>query len=106
MTEVTNNGKQTPIGLPGGTLVGPGQTATVKNWEKIKGHPVVAHYLSHGVLTVSEGAPDTAEDEKDEKAALIAELATYGIEANSRSKVETLRAKLEEAKEAQQQENQ
>ncbi len=46
---------------------------------------------------VGEGeSPASAEE--NEKEALIAELKGYGIEATSRSKVETLREKLEEAK--------
>jgi hypothetical protein len=49
-----------------------------------------------------EGAKSTAADDAEhtEKEQLIEELKAYGIEATTRSKVETLREKLEQAKAA------
>jgi len=101
MVQVTNKHRVTPIGLPGGIVIAPGATVEVKDWEKLKGHKVVAYYLSNGILEAKADAqsPDNGNDaEVAEKEQLIAELATYGVEATTRSKVETLREKLEKAK--------
>lgn len=97
MATVTNTSKVTPIGLPNGVRLAPGATVDVADWEKVKGHKVVKHYLDQQVLVVGEDAAESV-NEDSEKEALIAELKTYGIDATTRSKVETLREKLEEAK--------
>lgn len=99
--QVTNKHRVTPIGLPGGVVIAPGSTVPVKDWDKLKGNKVVAYYLSNGILEAKADAQqsDNGNDaEVAEKEQLIAELKTYGIEADKRSKVETLREKLEKAK--------
>lgn len=99
--QVTNKHRVTPIGLPGGVVIAPGSTVPVKDWDKLKGNKVVAYYLSNGILEAKADAQssDNGNDaEVAEKEQLIAELKTYGIEADKRSKIETLREKLEKAK--------
>ncbi len=96
MAEVTNNHSKTPIEVAGVRLM-PGQTAEVADWDKFKDRQNIKFYLDEKVLSVG-GSTSPAPDEDSEKEALIAELKTYGIDATTRSKVETLREKLEEAK--------
>jgi|SRR5690606_2806129 len=100
--QVTNKHRVTPIGLPGGVVIAPGSTVPVKDWDKLKGNKVVAYYLSNGILEAKADAQQSGQGsagaEDAEKEQLIAELKTYGIEADKRSKVETLREKLEKAK--------
>ncbi|MCO7546167.1 hypothetical protein [Stutzerimonas nitrititolerans] len=99
--QVTNKHRVTPIGLPGGVVIAPGSTVPVKDWDKLKGNKVVAYYLSNGILEAKADAQssDNGNDaEVAEKEQLIAELKTYGIEADKRSKIETLREKLAKAK--------
>lgn len=96
MAQVTNNSERTPIGLPNGVLVAPGQTVEVEDWGKIKGHKVLVHYLKHGILTVggeSQKAP-AGEVDKDE---LLAKLKALGIEIGPNAKIETLQKRLAEA---------
>lgn len=96
MAEVTNNHDKTPIEVAGVRIL-PGQTAEVADWDKFKDRQNIKFYLDEKVLSVG-GSTSPALDEDSEKEALIAELKTYGVDATSRSKVETLREKLEEAK--------
>lgn len=99
--QVTNKHRVTPIGLPGGVVIAPGSTVPVKDWDKLKGNKVVTYYLSNGILEAKADAQssDNGNDaEVAEKEQLIAELKTYGIEADKRSKIETLREKLAKAK--------
>lgn len=96
MTEITNNHDKTPIEVAGVRIL-PGQTAEVADWDKFKDRQNIKFYLDEKVLSVG-GSTSPALDEDSEKEALIAELKTYGVDATSRSKVETLREKLEEAK--------
>lgn len=99
MAQVTNNSKITPIGLPNGVLVGPGQTVSVDKWGKVKGNKVVAYYLAHGLLTVEGGDQDEG-SEDDEKQRILAQLKGLGINSGSNSKLETLQNKLAEAQAA------
>lgn len=96
MAKVTNTHRATPIGLAGVRIL-PGQTVEVADWDSYKDRPSIKYYLDQKVLVVGEDAAESA-DKDSEKESLIAELKTYGIEATTRSKVETLREKLEEAK--------
>ncbi|ENA37422.1 hypothetical protein HMPREF1487_04340 [Pseudomonas sp. HPB0071] len=96
MAKVTNTHRATPIGLAGIRIL-PGQTAEVADWDKFKDRQSIKYYLDEKILSVGEAAAQVP-DEDSEKEALIAELKTYGIDATTRSKVETLREKLEEAK--------
>ncbi|PUA41430.1 hypothetical protein C5U62_31840 [Pseudomonas protegens] len=97
MAQVTNNGNITPIGLPNGVLVPPQQTVEVRGWDKIKSHPIVAHYLTVGVLSAEGELEDDAGDAAEERQALLAQLKALGVNAGSNSKPETLKAKLAEA---------
>ena len=99
MAQVTNNSKITPIGLPNGVLVGPGQTVSVEKWGKVKGNKVVAYYLAHGLLSV-EGDDQDAGQEDDEKQRILVQLKALGVSAGSNSKLETLQNKLAEAQAA------
>ncbi|MGS0941040.1 hypothetical protein ACVA51_10770 [Pseudomonas luteola] len=96
MAKVTNTHRATPIGLAGIRIL-PGQTAEVADWDKFKDRQNIKHYLDQKVLVVGGDAAESV-NEDSEKEALIAELKTYGIDATTRNKVETLREKLEEAK--------
>lgn len=121
MTKISNNHSKTPIGLPDGTVIPPGQTVEVANWKDYKDRPNLKAYLDSGHLS-SGGATDfdpeadpegaeqdeETEEEKeeevkdvDEKDELIAQLAELEVQADRRSSVATLTAKLEEAKAAQ-----
>lgn len=97
MAEVTNNGAKTPIGLPGGQVIAPGQTVTVQGWGKIKAHKVVAHYLSVGLLSAEdEDLDDDPGSEAEEKQRILAQLKLLGVNAGANSKLETLKARLSE----------
>lgn len=96
MTEVTNNHDKTPIEVAGVRIM-PGQTAEIADWDKFEDRQNIKYYLDQKILSVGEAAAPVP-DEDAEKEALIAELKTYGVDATTRSKVETLREKLEEAK--------
>lgn len=109
MTKVSNNHSRTPIGLPDGTVIPPGQTVDVENWNEHKKRDNIKAYIESGHLSTGgavelddeEGGENESTDEDAEKDGLIAELAELGVTATKRSKVETLRAKLDEAKAAQ-----
>jgi hypothetical protein len=95
---VTNRSK-TPIGLPGNTILEPGETRFILNWAECAGNAVVKAWLHRGVLVVDTSAPSapSALSESTEKDALIARLKERGITRNRRASVETLRALLDEA---------
>lgn len=97
MAEVTNNGANTPIGLPNSQVIAPGQTVTVIDWGKIKTSKVVAHYLSVGVLSAEgDELDDSLTDEAEEKQRILAQLKALGISAGANSKLDTLKARVGE----------
>ncbi len=97
MAQVTNNGNVTPIGLPNGVLVPPQQTVEVEgeDWDKIKGHKVIAFYLKRNVLSAVAAEGDTPADGYNREE-LLAKLTALGATPGSNSKDETLRKKLAE----------
>ncbi|WNW10122.1 hypothetical protein RRX38_02820 [Pseudomonas sp. DTU_2021_1001937_2_SI_NGA_ILE_001] len=99
MAKVTNHGKVTPIGLPGGVVIAPGETVNYPGWAKIKDRQSIAHYLETGVLHASDEQPEPGQgpDEALRKQALLEQLKALGINANGNSKADTLQAKLDEA---------
>lgn len=121
MTKITNNHSKTPIALPDGTYLAPGATEDAPGWKDYKDRPSIKAYLESGHLSTGgpadvdpesdpEGAEQDEETEEekeeevkdvDEKDALIAQLTELGVQADRRSSVATLTAKLEEAKAAQ-----
>ncbi|PVZ19929.1 MULTISPECIES: hypothetical protein [unclassified Pseudomonas] len=94
MPEVTNNGRVTPIGLPNGTVIGPGETVSCPEWASFQDRKPLAFYVDQGILSVGED--ETAPEELD-KQDLLEQLKALGINANGNSKVATLQAKLVEA---------
>lgn len=100
MTKVTNKAGY-PLLLADGTPMAPGEEVDVKDWAKVKEHHVTTAMLQSGQLQVGAGKSSESEDDVGEKASLLAQLRSLGIDANGNSKVETLRKKLEEAEAAQ-----
>ena len=99
MPIVTNTGSVTPIGLPGGVVIAPGQAVDYPNWSKVKERKSLAHYVSAGVLQITDEVDDA--DAGDQRQELFAKLKALGIDAQGNSKVETLQKKLDEALAAQ-----
>jgi hypothetical protein len=67
MTAVTHNGRET-LHLPDGTALPPGQPVLVPNWPEASRNVVVAEWVKHGVLTVTETEPAPAVDASEEAA--------------------------------------
>lgn len=92
----------------GGIIVQPGATAMIPNWQRVQRSNAVRQWLNIGILSLVDGdgsaeKPKGADDDDDdadaeEKAALIAELQTFGIKKTARTSLENLRAALDEAK--------
>lgn len=122
MNEVTNN-HTGPLGV-GGIVIPAKSSAEVPNWDKVSKNGVVQRWLDSGVLSLgkadkksaqeSEVAAEVvqnvqfteqtpvqdggeADDEDEQKAALIAQLKELDIKADKRSSVEKLQEKLDEA---------
>ena len=104
--KVTNGTKQTPLGLPSGVVIEPGQSREIANWDTVKKHRVVAIWLRSGKLIAgaskeAKSAQPSEHDEDAQKDALIEQLAEFGIEKTRRTSLESLQKQLEEAKAAQ-----
>lgn len=122
LNEVTNN-HTGPLGV-GGVVIPAKSSAEVPNWDKVSKNGVVQRWLDSGVLSLgkadkkpaqeSEVATEVvenvqfteqtpvqdggeADDEDEQKAALIAQLKELDIKADKRSSVEKLQEKLDEA---------
>ena len=95
MPIVTNTGSVTPIGLPSGVVIAPGQAVDYPNWSKVKERKSLAHYVSSGVLLITDAVDDS--DAGDQRQELFAKLKALGIDAQANSKAETLQKKLDEA---------
>lgn len=102
MAIITNTHK-TEVGLPNGQLLKPGVPTNVPDWPEIGQNLVVKAWVRAKILVV-EGQDEAPvkkvvqEEVLDETDQLIAELATYGINKNRRSSVETLQKVLAQAK--------
>lgn len=56
--QITNTSNDQPRGLPNGQVLEPGESAEFKgDWEAVKGHPVVAHWLETGGLKIEGDEP-------------------------------------------------
>lgn len=122
LNEVTNN-HTGPLGV-GGVVIPAKSSAEVPNWDKVSKNGVVQRWLDSGVLSLGKtdkkSAQETevaaevvenvqfteqvpvqdgaeADDEDEQKAALIAQLKELDIKADKRSSVEKLQEKLDEA---------
>jgi hypothetical protein len=102
MATVTNNTPRTPLGLPGGIVVAPGESKNIPGWAAIKDNAIVKAWVKAKVLTV-EGFTDAptpavqtqvVADEKDE---ILRQLAELGIRKDKRTSLEKLKAALDEA---------
>lgn len=99
MAIIKNSDRKTPIGLPCGTVVPPGEARDVPAWDTFKDRPNVAFYVGSGVLSVEhDQGHDPQGGEADFRQELIKELQALGIAAHPNSKTETLLTKLAEAK--------
>ncbi|WP_165667918.1 hypothetical protein [Metapseudomonas otitidis] len=99
MAIIKNSDRKTPIGLPCGTVVPPGEARNVPAWDTFKDRPNVAFYVGSGVLSVEhDQGHDPQGGEADFRQELIKELQGLGIAAHPNSKTETLLTKLAEAK--------
>lgn len=99
MAIIKNSDRKTPIGLPCGTVVPPGEARDVPAWDTFKDRPNVAFYVGSGVLSVEhDQGHDPQGGEAHFRQELIKELQALGIAAHPNSKTETLLTKLAEAK--------
>lgn len=99
MAIIKNSDLKTPIGLPCGTVVPPGEARDVPAWDTFKDRPNVAFYVGSGVLSVEhDQGHDPQGGEAQFRQELIKELQGLGIAAHPNSKTETLLTKLAEAK--------
>lgn len=99
MATIKNSDRKTPIGLPCGTVVPPGEARDVPAWDTFKDRPNVAFYVGSGVLSVEhDQGHDPQGGEAQFRQELIKELQGLGIAAHPNSKTETLLTKLAEAK--------
>lgn len=83
-----------PLPLAPGLVLNPGVDTPVPDaeWDALSRLAVVQAWIRAKVLTIVAPDPAPVPDEKD---ALIAELAGYGIPRTRRSSLETLRAQAE-----------
>lgn len=99
MAIIKNSDLKTPIGLPCGTVVPPGEARDVPAWDTFKDRPNVAFYVGSGVLSVEHDQGHHPQGgEAQFRQELIKELQGLGIAAHPNSKTETLLTKLAEAK--------
>ncbi|HBP5008358.1 TPA: hypothetical protein L5632_005991 [Pseudomonas aeruginosa] len=91
MALITNTNRITPIGLPSGSVIPPGASVDVPEWDEIKDRKNLAFYVDTGVLVVEGG-------EEAYRQQLFAELKALGVNAGANSKTETLVSKLAEVK--------
>lgn len=87
------NAHSTPLGLPGGTVIAAGQTATVPDWAEVKKNAVVKAWLSKGVLVEHDKGSDS-NDDKAEKEAVVAKLEAADVKFDKRSSLEKLKELL------------
>lgn len=74
MPKITNTHSKTPIGLPDGTVIAPGESVDVDSakWDGEKDKPGykaranIAYYLEHGTLATGDKAAKAAEKAKDD----------------------------------------
>jgi len=99
MPNLTNIGDRAR-GLPNGRVLDVGASAPVQ--ASVLENETVQRWIKLGFVTsdATVTTPEPDEDEGDEKDALIAALAEYGVTKNRRSSVESLKAALAEAKAA------
>lgn len=102
MPTITNNGKQTPLGIASGFTIAPGASRRVPAslWARVSQGAVVKGWLRSGKLSVAEGEeaePDERTDEEREQDDLIAKLAEYDIHKTRRTSLESLRSQLAKA---------
>ncbi|HBO4454308.1 TPA: hypothetical protein L4U65_002901 [Pseudomonas aeruginosa] len=101
MALINNTNRITPIGLPSGSVIPPGASVDVPEWDEIKDRKNLAFYVDTGVLVVEGGVQsDSQGGEEAYRQQLFAELKALGVNAGANSKTETLVSKLAEAKAA------
>lgn len=95
MALITNTNRITPIGLPSGSVIPPGASVDVPEWDEIKDRKNLAFYVDTGVLVVEGGVQsDSQGGEEAYRQQLFAELKALGVNAGANSKTETLVSKL------------
>lgn len=102
---VTNRHPRTPLGLPGGILIEPGQSAFVPGWfDLVDSNAVVRSWASKGWLVADAPAPEPdasaaepAAPSTDERDLLILELEERGIQHDKRWGVKRLKDALDES---------
>lgn len=97
MATITNTHKG-PLGLPGGILLPPNIPTDVRDWDKLSQNAVIKAWVKSGTLVVSDGASPALEGLPTDRDELFAELEALGIKAGKNAKVETLQAKLAQAR--------
>ncbi|MFK1431782.1 hypothetical protein ACIUYI_28830 [Pseudomonas aeruginosa] len=99
MALITNTNRITPIGLPSGSVIPPGASVDVPEWDEIKDRKNLAFYVDTGVLVVEGGVQSDSQGGKEAyRQQLFAELKALGVNAGANSKTETLVSKLAEVK--------
>lgn len=99
MALINNTNRITPIGLPSGSVIPPGASVDVPEWDEIKDRKNLAFYVDTGVLVVEGGVQsDSQGGEEAYRQQLFAELKALGVNAGANSKTETLVSKLAEVK--------
>lgn len=93
------NASQSPLGIPGNTMLLPGETRAIRNWPQVSENRIVKAWIARGALVVVDGQPAEAggEPAPDEKARLRAELKVLGIEPPKNAGIAKLRDLLAEA---------
>lgn len=102
MFTITNNSKVTPIGLPNGVVIQPGETRPVTTWLAMRDNVIVRAWIKQGIIKVSgeQAAPASVSQSAivaDEKDAILAKLAALGIKKDRRTSLANLQTALKEA---------
>lgn len=95
MSIITNT-YQSPLALPGGTVLQPGVPTPVHGWDKIKDNHVVKAWLKAGTLRAEEAPAGDRGSQfvQPDKAELHAKLDALGVQYDKRSGVAKLQALL------------